>query len=159
MRCGALVTRLCGAVAAVHCTCGGYDDSCHQARLSAVSDPLSGSASPSHSPHSTLSCLLHYFRVTPDIMDGGGWCWQPVSVRRSSQLSRSRTQAVHPEPELQSTVTSRRLTGELGLWTSFIILTGPPLLWPRAVLGLSSKLELVLYLLKTGNLAPTCTYK
>ena len=40
MRCGALVTRVCGAVAAVHCTCGGYDDSCHQARLSAVSDPL-----------------------------------------------------------------------------------------------------------------------
>ena len=48
-----------------------------------------------------------------------------------------------------------------GAWAlgSFIVLAGPPLLWPRAVLGLSSKLELVLYLLKTGNLAPTCTYK
>ena len=158
MRCGALVTRLCGAVAAVHCTCGGYDDSCHQALLSAVSDPLSGSASPSHTPH-TVSCLLHYFRVTPDIMDGGGWCWQPVSVRRSSQLFR--TQAVHPEPEPRSTVISLGWTGEFGLCGSFIVLTGPPLLWPRAVLELSSIMELVLvlYLLKTGNLAPTCTYK
>ena len=54
-----------------------------------------------------------------------------------------------------------RWTGEFGLWGSFIVLTVPPLLWPRAVLGLSSMLELVLvlYLLKTGNLAPTCTYK
>ena len=69
--------------------------------------------------------------------------------------------SVHPEPELQSTVISPRWTGELGLWGSFIVLTGPPLLWPRAVLELSSMLELVLvlYLLKTGNLAPTCTYK
>ena len=49
----------------------------------------------------------------------------------------------------------------MGAWAlgSFIVLAGQPLLWLRAVLGLSSKLELVLYLLKTGNLAPTCTYK
>ena len=71
MRCGALVTRLCGAVAAVHCTCGGYDDSCHQARLSAVSDPLVWVCIPI--PLSTPSLMFAaHFRVTPDIMDGEG---------------------------------------------------------------------------------------
>ena len=155
MRCGALVTRVCGVMAAVHCTCGGYDDSCHQAGCQLSVTPCLGLH-----PHPTTHTQSHVcctFPSNPRHYGRGGWCWQPVSVRRSSQLSR--TQAVHPEPELRSTVISRGWTGELGLWGSFIVLTAPPLLWPRAVLGLSSKLELVLYLLKTGNLAPTCTYK
>ena len=151
MRCGALVTTPCCGCSTLHMwwlwqPSPGGAGSCQW-------PPCLVSAPPAH----TQSHVCCTFPSNPRHYGRGGWCWQPVSVRRSSQLSP--TQAVHPESEARSTVISRGWTGELGLWVSFIVLTGPPLLWPRAVLGLSSKLELVLYLLKTGNLAPTCTYK
>ena len=69
MRCGALVTRLCGAVAAVHCTCGGYDDSCHQAGCQLSVTPCLGlHPHPTlHAPHSHVCCIFpsnprHYGR-------------------------------------------------------------------------------------------------
>ena len=81
--------------------------------LSAVSDPLVWVCIPIPLPTPSLM-FAALFPSNPRHYGRGGWCWQPVSVRRSSQLSR--TQAVHPERELQSTVISRMWSWVLGLW-------------------------------------------